>query len=177
MPSQRNLVRSRAFCFTINNYEPSDIIRLQHLPPEYLIIYEPEVGEQGTRHLQGFISHRDDLQLSRQTIERLLGGRAFLEPSRGQLCSIGYCAKEGNFWCNWIAPPVINEFNRCIRLHFKQQNMYDLGRILADAPNCNWDSHIPDHIDIFETAFYDDLFEASGIFKRPNLSLSYFINY
>lgn len=46
--------RARHWCFTINNWLPTDWEHLTGLECEY-IAFKPEIGESGTRHLQGVV--------------------------------------------------------------------------------------------------------------------------
>jgi len=90
MPGAKN------WCFTLNNYTDADIERLNGLEDrvQYLI-YGREVGENGTPHLQGFVSL--SARKSMAQVKALLGGNPHVEVARNVPASIQYCKKEGNF--------------------------------------------------------------------------------
>lgn len=88
--------RSKHWCFTMNNYTESDIDRISLLKntPGLYLIYGKEVGEQGTPHLQGFVSFPLRKRLP-QVIKAL--GQCHCSIARSIIHSIEYCKKEGNF--------------------------------------------------------------------------------
>lgn len=91
---------SKHFCFTLNNYNASELLLLRslvHFNKVEYICWGFETGEQGTPHLQGFVSN-----LSRKTLARtkvlLQCPRIHLEQRRGTVSqAIDYCQKEGVF--------------------------------------------------------------------------------
>lgn len=89
-------VRSRGWCFTINNptgWDTADIERLS-AACQYLIKGN-EVGEEGTPHWQGFVYFQNKKSFS-QVREAL--PRAHIEKQRGTFeQAIDYCKKEGDF--------------------------------------------------------------------------------
>lgn len=89
--------QSRRWCFTLNNYSDSDeadlASRVSH--DIQFLYYGREVGEEGTRHLQGY------LELFRKKrmggVKKIKGlSRAHIEIARGtQSENIRYCGKGG----------------------------------------------------------------------------------
>lgn len=89
--------KSRKWCFTINNYDDSDINRLADLEEtvKYLI-YGKEVGEAGTAHLQGFVYFTNGTSFN--SVKSKVGTRAHIERAKGSVESNReYCSKEGDF--------------------------------------------------------------------------------
>lgn len=92
--------RSRNYCFTINNYTREQINAFTEIDCKY-IIYGKEVGEGGTRHLQGFISFPNarSIQGIKSTrkgneICRIALDKAHLEETCGTIKdAINYCKK------------------------------------------------------------------------------------
>lgn len=89
---------SRGFaqwCFTINNYTNEDVRAVFNVPKEYSVVFGQEVGKKETKHLQGTLWREDDVRVRRAQVEKVLGGRAHLEPCRALVASVGYCCKDG----------------------------------------------------------------------------------
>lgn len=100
MQSQQPQPRLRSslaknWCFTLNNYTPADLDRLSVLPEgvEYLV-FGKEVGDSGTRHLQGTVCFQSRKRLS-QVISVI--GQAHCSTTRFLSQSIEYCKKDGDF--------------------------------------------------------------------------------
>lgn len=97
MPSSSQ--KSSYFCFTFNNYGIGDLgllcFRLQSICSYYCI--GREIGESGTRHLQGYIELSGRKRLS--TVKSLLGFPSIhLECRRGSATQAAeYCKKDGDF--------------------------------------------------------------------------------
>lgn len=90
-------MKSRAYCFTLNNYENKDIIHLSNqekLKYTY-IIFGKEIGTSGTPHLQGYIRFKS--QKTFLSLKESMGDRYHLEPARTTKEAILYCKKEGDY--------------------------------------------------------------------------------
>lgn len=87
-------LRSRAWCFTVNNWKVDERQALEELKCEY-IVFGQETGDEGTPHLQGYIyfsSARTLKSLKKKT--GLL--RAHLEKAQGDSQkNYDYCTKDG----------------------------------------------------------------------------------
>lgn len=87
--------RIRNFVFTINNYEPDDLLRLSSMGSSFkYLVYQQEVGANGTPHIQGTGSLNNPRTFS--GIKRLLGtDRVHLEKRQGTKAqAVAYCCKE-----------------------------------------------------------------------------------
>jgi len=91
MPSK---ARSRAWCFTLNNWTPEEAAAMVDAETRGLCVGK-EVGEAGTLHLQGVVSSHDQMTLKK--VKRIVSSRAHCEIMRGEweeACT--YCRKEGD---------------------------------------------------------------------------------
>jgi hypothetical protein len=91
--------QAKNWTFTLNNHTEDDILRLERLVDvdrrvKY-IIFGREVGENGTPHLQGFVSLNVKLRMT--VVKALLGSNPHMEIARNVPASIIYCKKDGNF--------------------------------------------------------------------------------
>lgn len=83
------------YVFTCNNYTDGDIQHIQGLYPKTAsyVAYAQEVGEQGTPHLQGFITFTK--RLGHTKAKALLPG-TWCEAMKGRLDqNASYCSKQG----------------------------------------------------------------------------------
>lgn len=87
--------RAKHWCFTLNNYESTDISRITSLEGsvDYLV-FGKEVSSTGTPHLQGFVSFKDRIRVA-ACIEKV--GQAHFTVARDINRSIEYCKKDGDF--------------------------------------------------------------------------------
>lgn len=91
-----NSGRSRAWCFTLNNYteEEQEQVAVMSADTTYMIIGR-ETGEQGTPHLQGYAYFANAKTLTR--MKKYLS-RAHFEIAKGSVeKNITYCSKEGDW--------------------------------------------------------------------------------
>lgn len=88
-------MRSRGYCFTINNYTDNDIDRLLKLPNRYLV-FGFETGKNGTPHIQGYVYSQEAKTIS--SLKRFLP-RAHLEKANGTpKQNRDYCTKDGEYY-------------------------------------------------------------------------------
>lgn len=84
---------SRNWCFTVNNYTSEEEELIKNIKCKYLV-YGKEVGDCGTKHLQGFIVFSGVRTLDRAS--RVFNKRAHLEIKRGSFKEASdYCKKDG----------------------------------------------------------------------------------
>lgn len=94
--AQKNDIRGRNWVFTLNNYDDKDLMEFNTWVPEKCkyVAYAKEVGEQGTPHLQGFVSTAQPKQ--RLAYMKKLQDRAHWEVMRGSFeDNEKYCSKQG----------------------------------------------------------------------------------
>lgn len=87
--------RSRAWCFTINHDNYSDMDEILDLECRYCI-FGFEKGIQGTKHIQGYVYYNSARTLT--AVKKDLT-RAHLEIAKGNFVSnYEYCSKDGHFY-------------------------------------------------------------------------------
>lgn len=91
-----NNQQGKYWCFTINNPEPEDCDKINALwndkHAEFLV-YQLEQGENGTKHLQGYICFKHNYRFNR--IKKLTTNRIHLEKRRGTHSEArDYCTKD-----------------------------------------------------------------------------------
>nr|WAE42761.1 MAG: replication associated protein [Cressdnaviricota sp.] len=87
-------VKSRRYCFTINNYLLPENYEFKHNKPRFCI-WQHEVGEEGTEHTQGYVEFDEPYRWT--SIKNKWDGfrGAHFEACRGsQEQNIDYCSKE-----------------------------------------------------------------------------------
>lgn len=82
--------KSRNWCFTLNNPEPTDKEKILALGVKY-VLFQLEEGEQGTPHYQGMIVANSPIRL--KSVKEMIP-RAHWEQTRSVPASIDYCSKE-----------------------------------------------------------------------------------
>lgn len=95
-------LRSRAWCWTLNNPTTMEITALRSLlpnPPVRYLTYGEEIGSENTPHLQGYLEATTTLSWSR--VMKILGPRTYARPRHAKSTSkacITYCHKDGQVW-------------------------------------------------------------------------------
>jgi len=93
MPSAPQ-AKTKGYCFTLNNYGADDVATIAGLDYQYFVCGY-EVGENGTRHIQGYIHFKNSERFSK--VKAALP-RAHIEKRRGTpLEAANYCKKDGDF--------------------------------------------------------------------------------
>lgn len=88
--------RSRAWCFTINNYESRDAYKSAMADLAKYVVLGFETGDSGTDHIQGYIYFENARTFT--SMKKLLP-RAHLEVVKGTPeQASNYCKKDGDYW-------------------------------------------------------------------------------
>ena len=88
-------IRSRNWCFTVNNWTQEEYEKIKMLPCKYMIVGE-EVGKEGTPHLQGFILYENAKTWNEL---KIACNRMHIEKCKGNAFqNVEYCEKEGTFF-------------------------------------------------------------------------------
>lgn len=80
---------STVWCFTINNYDDADVVRTWDGVKD--AIWQAEVGESGTPHLQGFVRFSKNKRLSAL---KKVSPTAHWEVCKSVSASVDYCSKD-----------------------------------------------------------------------------------
>lgn len=91
--------QTKHWVFTLNNYTEEDERRLRNYGTgdgAQYIVWGREVGESGTKHLQGYVIFSQRKRLSQA--KSIIGDRAHLEKKRGTPDeAANYCKKDGDY--------------------------------------------------------------------------------
>ena len=131
--------RKRNWCFTLNNYteeEVAQIIEYFNEKAEY--IFQEEIGENGTEHLQGFVSFKNP---QRQEFQKNVSKRIHWEICKGsKRANIEYCSKKesrtGQIYSNFYEE-IIDDFDINIASDW-QKEILELIKEKPDKRTINW---------------------------------------
>lgn len=108
--------RSRNWCFTLNNYDDSEVEAVKAIKCLYLV-FGFEVGEEGTPHLQGLICFKNAVMFK---VMKKKIPRAHLEPKKGSFqAAADYCKKDGNFYESGDMPMDAKKKGECEQCRWK----------------------------------------------------------
>lgn len=151
--------RSKAWCFTYNNYTDQDYERICAIDCDYLIVGKEVAPATGTRHLQGYIKFYNARYFT--ATKTLLGEGVHLEAAKGTPEeNKAYCSKSGDFFEKGDLPrkgrrcdleriaqlvkedkmeKIVTDYPKEIILHDKGlralKYRYDLSTIWSEIPN------------------------------------------
>jgi len=127
MPSPNN----RRWCFTVNNFKPSDEDLFQNLECTY-IVYGRETGDSGTPHLQGYVTFKGTKTLSAM---KKLHATAHWEMAKGSsLQASDYCKKEDIDFYERGNPPSPGKRNDLLELAEALKNGTDMTTVSNISP-------------------------------------------
>ena len=117
-------VKSRNWCFTLNNYKDEDLQRLDKFcqeHPDVYLLYGKEKGAEGTPHLQGYWNL--PVPQAASYIKKLVP-RAHIEKCKGTPAeNIAYCSKEREVTSYGTEPTTQQERNKA-----KQKKLLDYAK-------------------------------------------------
>lgn len=143
------MTRHRSWCFTTNNFSPSDWLAVKYLFKSCIYgICGEEVGANGTAHLQGYFTLVNPLSL--QVLKKTLG-RSHLEVSLGS-------ARENQTYCSK-----------------EQTNIYEVGTC-PEQGSRNDIKELAQKIKNLELTLEDCMFEYPELYVRYSRSLEKMFN-
>lgn len=87
--------RSRAWCFTLNNYDDTDERAIKDIECQFLIYGREIAPTTNTPHLQGYIYFKN--AISFDSIKKKLPNKCHIEKAMGSpQQNVKYCSKDGN---------------------------------------------------------------------------------
>lgn len=87
-------LKVRNYCFTVNNYDDSDIELIRNLSGIKYCIFGKEIGEEGTPHLQCYVMFKS--QRYTKSIVKILPGHISIAKG-SPIQNFEYCSKENDF--------------------------------------------------------------------------------
>ncbi|AXH77209.1 MAG: putative viral replication protein [Cressdnaviricota sp.] len=103
-PPQKQVVQSKKWCFTYNNYESDSLEKIEQefKKRDIKYIIGKEVGESGTPHLQGYIECAKKERWSSFELSKSI----HWEKCKGnRLANVKYCSKDGDYVVHGLTVP------------------------------------------------------------------------
>jgi len=135
--------KAKHWCFTLNNYDENDLVLLRDtakLPCCGYLIFQQEEGEQGTPHIQGYISLTSRQRLNQ--LKKLVGDRSHLEVAKGSpeqnrtYCSKSKTAKTGTLEEFGVCPQTQGKRNDlALLVESIKDGEFDLKRLRDEHPD------------------------------------------
>uniref|UniRef100_UPI00404AECB1 hypothetical protein n=1 Tax=Flavobacterium sp. TaxID=239 RepID=UPI00404AECB1 len=95
-------LRARHYCFTLNNWESSELSTLTQAflkKKNLYFVIGKEVGKKGTPHLQGYVKHEN--AFCYEWLKKI-NNRMHIEKCEGdEKSNIVYCTKDGDYITNY----------------------------------------------------------------------------
>lgn len=117
-------IRSRAWCFTVNNYTDADVNTVNRIQCDYIVYGFEKAPTTGTKHIQGYLYFKS--MKSFNQIKSMLPNQTHIERARGSSQkNKEYCTKEGE----WIERGEIpkqgkrNDLEDCCELIKEKRDM------------------------------------------------------
>jgi len=100
---------AKCWLFTINN--PTELLDLEDIPDVKRAVYQEEIGENGTHHLQGFVVFNKRKRITQ--VKEAIDDRAHLEVAKGtQMQNYKYCTKDDTRVAG-SEPDIIGDWLNC----------------------------------------------------------------
>jgi len=113
-------IRSRRWCFTLNNYTNEEYDNIMSQMSHHSYIIGKEVGEQGTPHLQGYLECKNQVDFN---VIKKINNRLHIEKAKGdKKQNIAYCSKEKDFKTNFKIPKEIKKAELFLPWQFELKN-------------------------------------------------------
>ncbi len=132
--------RGRNYCFTLNNpeIEMAQIIQVIIKDyPDLKYCIGNEIGESGTKHLQGFLSFKNPMSFS--TLKKYLPKSHIEICKGGKNANLAYCKKDGDFITNFPLSRkerALNSYNAVVWKPWQNEII----KLINEEPN-NRDVH------------------------------------
>ena len=107
-PPKKQISPSKYWCFTFNNYTEDDLVQivrtLECNDMDYIV--GKEIGDSGTKHLQGYIESPRRIR----PLTLFHTKKIHWEKRKGnKIQNIVYCSKDGDYTTNMIVPKKLNK--------------------------------------------------------------------
>lgn len=121
---------ARHWCFTLNNWNQEQYDEILNLNVQYIIVGK-EVGEQGTPHLQGFLT----LHKKGRVLKLLKKSKPHWEVARGTPAqNREYCSKENDFFERGDLPdPDVISAKRAVGGEIEKQRWRDMTKLAEEG--------------------------------------------
>lgn len=138
---KKTIIRSRNWVFTWNNYDDTSHTHIESLTDKY--IYQEETGENGTKHLQGYIEFKN--AISFDSVKKKLP-KCHIEKCKSKEEAILYCQKEdtrtGNIYNKGIPininSSVLEDPMKGLTLKWWQLKLLEILGGKPDKRTINW---------------------------------------
>lgn len=130
------IIQSKYWCFTLNNYIENELEQLeQEFSKLGKWIYGKEIGESGTKHLQGYI----EFDIKARPLEKIKDKRIHWEKRKGTKDqAIEYCKKDGDYKSNMKDMKILKKLACENNLYEWQKKIIEIIEKEPDDRTINW---------------------------------------